>query len=175
MIAYSLERFKSKKREDIIAIEISLYKEALHLKSDINSIAGLPLPVVSTISLDAAKKLAEYGLDMGNVANAGKQALYAEMINSMIAMLHLLICWRDIQDAQLFEVRTGKIISYSNLIATSSNLIATGIGVATENTTLMKAFDAGGLAVTLRRLISDDVFISELKREFIVENYLEMI
>lgn len=175
MITYSFNRFKSGKQDDITAIGVSLCKEAIHLKSDMNSIAGLPLPIISTISLDASKKLASYGLDMGNVLNIGKQALYAQLINAFVAMLHMMICGRNNEDEKLFAVRTRKIISYSNVIATSSNLIVAGIGAATKNAKLAGTIDVGGLFVTLHRLVSDTIFISELKREFIIGNYLEMI
>lgn len=175
MISYSLNRFTSGKKEDIKAIGVSLYKEAIHLKSDIGSIAGLPLPIVSTVSVKTAENLATYGLDMGNVLSVGKQALYAQIINSLIAMLHRLICWDADMSEELFEVRTRKILSYSSVIASCSNLIVTGIGVAAKNEKLTRTLDVGGLLVTLHRLVSDHIFISELKREFIIGNYMEMI
>lgn len=56
----------------MLAVGASLNKGAIHLKSDIGSIAGLPLPIVSTISLEAAQRLAKYGLDTGNVLNIMK-------------------------------------------------------------------------------------------------------
>lgn len=78
------------------------------------------------------KKLASYGLGMGNVLNIGKQALYAQIINPLIAMLHLLFCGKSGENEKMFEVRTRRIISCSNVLATCSNLIVSGIGVASK-------------------------------------------
>ena len=63
----------------------------------------------------------------------------------------------------LYEVRTRKILSYSNALATSSNIIYTAI---TKNFTKL---DVGGAVVTLYRLITDYSFISKVKYEFINE------
>lgn len=72
-------------------------------------------------------------------------------------------------DRKLYEVRTRKILSYSNLIATSSNLAVVAI------TRDMQKLDIGGMAVTLYRLITDVKFIRKIKEEFIFGSYREMI
>ena len=74
----------------------------------------------------------------------------------------------DIQK-KLYEVRTRKILSYSNLVATSSNIAVVAI------TNDMKKLDVGGMAVTLYRLITDAKFIRQVKEEFIFGSYKEMI
>ena len=38
-------------------IGVSLMKEAIHLKSDMYSTASLPLPIISTISVESARNL----------------------------------------------------------------------------------------------------------------------
>lgn len=72
-------------------------------------------------------------------------------------------------DRKLYEVWTRKIISYSNLIATSSNMAVVAV---TGN---MQKLDVGGMAVTIYRLITDAKFIREVKEEFIFGNYRQMI
>ena len=64
-------------------------------------------------------------------------------------------------DRELYEVRTRKILMYSNIIASSSNVITVCI---TKNP---KKLDLGGLMVTLSRLFTDIRFISRVKQEFI--------
>lgn len=63
----------------------------------------------------------------------------------LIAMLHQLICGNTDISAEIFEVRTRKILSYSNVIASSSNLIITAIGVAAKNDRMIRSFDMGGI------------------------------
>ena len=58
-------------------------------------------------------------------------------------------------------MRTRKIILYSNLIASTSNIIAS---VLAERYELL---DVGGILVTISRLITDVRFICKVKDEFI--------
>ena len=69
-------------------VAVSLMKEIIHLKSDINTKKSLPLPFISAINPKVASDLATFGLDMANVTVIGKQASYAILINSIIAMVH---------------------------------------------------------------------------------------
>jgi hypothetical protein len=148
----------------------SLMKEIIHLKSDINTKHSLPLPVVSAINPKLASELAGYGLDIANILAVGKQATYATLINTMIAMVHgLLFEGISAMDRKLYEVRTRKILSYSNLVASSSNIAVVAI------TGDMSSLDLGGLAVTIYRLITDRKFIREVKEEFIFGSYRDMI
>ena len=127
----TIERFLEDGIEGKLIVAISLIREALHLKSDIDSKVSLPIPIISAISPDFAKEIAKYGFDMANIKVVGTQALYAGLINSIIAMLHRLIHENNGGGSlTLYEVRTRKIVSYSNLIASVSNIIAVAIGTA---------------------------------------------
>jgi hypothetical protein len=148
----------------------SLIKEIIHLRSDINTEHSLPLPAVPALNPKLASELASYGLDMANVVAVGKQASYATLINTMVAMVHrLFFDGISPMDRKLYEVRTRKILSYSNLVASSSNLAIVGF------TGDMNSLDLGGLAVTIYRLITDSKFIREVKQEFIFGSYRDMI
>ena len=72
-------------------------------------------------------------------------------------------------DKKLYEVRTRKILSYSNLIAMSSNI---GFVAITKDITKL---DVGGMAVTIYRLITDTKFVRQVKEEFIFGSYKDMI
>lgn len=149
----------------------SFIKEIIHLKSDIYTKHSLPIPFISSIDPKMASSLASYGLDMANAVTIGKQATCALLINSIVAMLHSVFYDGDNSDLdkKLYEVRTRKILSYSNLIATSSNIAVVAI---TQNFDLL---DLGGLAVTVFRLITDQTFIKKVKHEFIFGSYDDII
>lgn len=161
VMKYTIDKLVSG-NEGRAIIAASLAKEAIHLKSDIDSIAGLPLPVVSTISPEFSNTLASYGVDASNVLTVGKQAGIAMLINFFIGMLHRLF-YDESKDSsiELYEVKTRKILLYSNSIATSSNILYTAL--SRDFTKL----DVGGMMVTIYRLISDTKFINKVKKEFI--------
>ena len=163
---------------------VSLMKEAVHLKSDMYSTASLPIPIISTISVDAARTLADYGLDMGNVMKVANQAGFAVLINSIIGMIHGLFYDESIYSSrEVYAVKTRKILSYSNLIASASNVIAVAvsavIGSISGNTVLVKKslnyLDLGGIMVTIYRLISDRNFIYEVKKEFLEQQWFDIV
>ena len=72
---------------------------------------------------------------------------------------------------------------YSNLIASSSNIIAvsagTAAGVLSENSDMVKKslsyMDIGGYLVTIKRLISDTKFIYEVKKEFLKNQWYDAV
>jgi len=123
-----------------------------------------------------AKTLASYGFDMGNIVTVGKQATYAILINTLVGMIHYLIHdFNKGESRKLYEVRTRKILSYSNYIASASNLLYVTINAALGNGTAFKKLDIGGFIVTLYRLISDSAFIQKIKEEFVFGNFREKI
>ena len=88
----------------------------------------------------------------------------------LIAMLHRLYGNpTTIQEKKNYEVRTRKILSYSNLIATSSNV---AVVIATRNA---KLADIGGVAETVRQLITNKQFIRQVKEEFIFGTYRDIV
>lgn len=170
VFSHTVDKMINQGMEGKTIIAMSLIKEIIHLKSDINTKHSLPLPVVSAINPKLASELASYGFDMANVVTVGKQASYTMLINSMIAMVHgLFFDGGSVMDRKLYAVRTRKILSYSNLVATSSNLAVVAI------TKDIQKLDLGGLAVTIYRLITDAKFIRQVKEEFIFGSYKDMI
>lgn len=170
VLSHTVDKMINQGIEGKTIVATSLVKEIIHLKSDINTKYSLPLPGVSAIDPKFASELAEYGFDMANVINVGKQASYAMLINSMIAMIHRMFYDSDDEmDKKLFEVRTRKILSYSNIVASSTNLAVVAV------TKDMKMLDLGGLAVSVYRLITDKKFIREVKEEFIFGSFKKAI
>jgi hypothetical protein len=69
IVQVSTDRLLNEGIEGKTVIGSSLIKEAIHLRSDINTKASLPLPIISVISPELARKLADFGLDMANVCD----------------------------------------------------------------------------------------------------------
>lgn len=173
ILNYSFNRAINEGMKGKTAVAAALMKEAIHLKSDIGTTAGIPLPVVSTISIETSRKLANYGFDTANVLTVSRQAVLSIFINSLIAMLHRLYCSNSAP--KILEVKTRKILLYSNVIASASNVIYVALGVTSGNVKVVQKLDIGGLMVTLYRLITDSKFIDEIKEEFIFGSFKKMI
>lgn len=152
------DRVQAAGEDGKIALACSIVREAIHLKSDINTKRSLPLPVINTLSPDLGKTLAKYGVD---TASVGTEITLSSIINMLISMIHRMSMDDSKENEEFYEVRTRKIILYSNSIASTSNIIATHL---TKN---YKQLDVGGLLVTISRLISDVRFISRVKGEFV--------
>lgn len=145
-----------------VALATAILKQGIHLKSDINTVKGLPIPFVQSISPDLAKGLAEYGIDTANVAKTVEQAALATFINTIIAMIHKLCYDENIHgDERLYKVRTRKIILYSNVIASTSNVIYVAFSKD------IKKLDIGGLLVTFYRIMKDEKFITKVMDEYV--------
>lgn len=154
----------------------SLLKEIIHLRSDIYTKNSLPLPIVTVIDARLAAELAQRGLDMANIVTVGRQMTFSVFINTMISMLHGLFYDESVEySRRVYEVRTRKILSYSNFIASASNLIYVGANISLGNESAWKRLDIGGLAVTLYRIVTDAKFIRQVKREFIEQEFFAQI
>ena len=145
---------------------------------------SLPIPIIQTIDPKAAQSLAEMGIDSANLISFGKQITYSALINFLISMIHGLF-YDETRDGRrsLYQVRTRKILLYSNTIASASNILAVaimeGIGAATGNADLMKKgisyLDIGGFLVTLYRLVTDIPFILRIKKEFLEKEFYNTV
>ena len=158
------ERMMNEGWDGKIAVGSAVIREAIHLKSDVNTKKSLPLPVVSVVSPAFAEKLCSYGID---TASVGTEIGLSIAINTLISMVHRLFYDESVDDPKLYEVRTRKIILYSNTIANVSNVIAAAV------TKSPKILDVGGLLVTITRLFTDIRFITRVKQEF-VESQLDI-
>ena len=152
------ERVLQEGMDGKIALGYAIAREAIHLKSDINTKRSLPLPGVGTISAEFGKVLAKYGID---TASVGTEITLSCFINMIIAMFHRMGIEESKEEKNFYEVRTRKIILYSNLIASTSNLISTAM---TDRYDLL---DVGGMLVTISRLMTDVRFICKVKEEFV--------
>lgn len=181
---YTFDKLFNEGLDGKLKVAESIRQEAIHLLSDVSTKDSLPIPLVSVASPDLASKLADYGLDMENLLTVGKQFSYSLMINQIISWVHYLM-YSEEKDGplEMYKVRTRKILSYSNAIATSSNIlgvaIAASVNAFNKNSDGVKKslsyLDVGGFIVTLHRLISDHKFISQIKQEFIEKEMYKII
>lgn len=156
------------------AIMAALLKEIIHLRSDINTISSLPLPIISIYDDKLAKTLCNYGIDMANVMTVGKQIAGAVAIDFIVSGIHYLMKEENVPQ-HLYEVRTRKIITFSNLLATYSNVLATTLIAPYFGKNLNSKIDLGGYVYTFCNAISNIDFIYKIKEEFIFNNYINLI
>lgn len=152
--------------EDWLRLPAAVVAHYAHLKSDIFTPAGLPVPLVGITSNDLAGKLYKEQYDalclLKDVAIIGSQAAFSILINMLTSFVHGLLYNPKVDGSrELYEVRTRKILLISNSLASAGN-IAYAIG--TED---WRKLDIGGIMVTLYRLFADVRFMTKIKKEFI--------
>lgn len=123
-------------KEDSNRLPAAVFAQALHYKSDILTKNGLAVPIIETFAPEFAGKLYKEGYDslclMKDIAIIGVQGIVSILINILITLIHgLYYDSNKYPNKDWFEVKTRKILTYSNVIASSSNLLTvTGIEVA---------------------------------------------
>lgn len=170
-------------QEEKNRLPAALFAQALHLESDKYTKLGLPVPILERFVPDFASKLYHEGYDTLCLMRdsvvfgaAGIEALSAVLINLIISLLHGLY-YDPVKypDRDVYEVKTRKILSISNLISSSSNIIWVGGNVLAGNEFAWESVDIGGLIVTAHRLITDTKFISQVKTEYIEKHWEERV
>lgn len=161
--------------EDKFRLAAGLFAQYAHLKSDVFTSRGLPIPLIEAFSKELTGKLYAEQYDALCLARdikiVGSQAALSILINMIIGFVHGLFYKPNI-DGQRdhYEVRTRKILLYSNSISSSLNLAYVGANTSFGNAgEAWKKLDLGGLLVTLYRLFSDVSFITRVKEQFIQE------
>lgn len=140
-------------------IGLSFLKQALHYSTDVFTTQGLPLPGINNLSPEASKFLIGNGIDVYSVTRG---MAMAALINKLVEMFHKLF-YNEYSDGdpRLYEVRSRKIVTYSN---TLSSVLNVGYVAVTKNFTKL---DVGGIIVTLWRILNDSKTVLEIKKEFI--------
>ena len=177
-------------KEDNKRLPAAIFAQALHLGSDYFTKLGLPVPVLEATDFTRsfANKLYKEQYDSlmltKDIAKIGVQAILAAVINMLISLIHSLFYDPlKYDNRDLYEVKTRKILSYSNSIASSSNVITVaGMEVAayySSNPELAKKgfayMDIGGYIVTMYRLITDAKFINRVKSEFLEKEWYKAV
>ena len=147
-----------------INLPVAIARQALHFGSDYFTKQGLPLPFFMTADNSlAAQMLTKLHIDMWSVM---RSATLAGFVNMFIAWLHRLFYDpAKYTSPRVYEVKTRKILRYSNVIASSSNVLYTAISGD------LTRIDAGGMLVTLWQMIRDRKFKRDVKAEFLSESF----
>lgn len=149
-------------------LPVAIARQAIHFGSDYFTKQGLPVPFIMTADNDLTKDmLTKFHIDMWSITRG---AVLASLVNAIVSYIHALFYDPSkYSSPRVYEVKTRKIVRYSNIIASTSNVIYTAI------TGDLKRLDVGGILVTLWRIMRDRKFQQEVKREFITESFNELI
>ena len=158
---------------DPLSLPAALARQAIHFGSDYFTKQGLPLPFLGTLSPEVAHQFMNSNLKNAvhiDLYGLTANALLAALINQIIFFVHKFF-YNERRDgsSSVYELRTRKILSYSNAMATGSNIIVTAV---TKN---LQTLDVGGLLVTVYRIASDYQFIHRLKREFLEQEFYRCV
>lgn len=172
MLKKAMERLDG----DIGSVVAAIIKQVIHIGTDMYTPYGIQLPGVNLLlSKENAEKLTKY-ISTGDLVKIGESAGLAILINTIISTIHLLMYDKTkFLSQDLYSVKTRKIILYSNLIASTSNIIWVAANMSAGNKGAIKKLDIGGLIVTLHRLMTDTKFIREVKEEFVFGEFNKMI
>lgn len=172
MLKSAIERTK----DQPTAFVASLIKQIIHIGTDLYTPCGIQIPGANLVlSNGQVEKLTKY-ISTGDIIKVGASAKLAELINLLISTLHTLMYDESINSSRdLYNVRTRKIIMYSNVIATGSNVLWVAGNMAAGNEGAIKQLDIGGLIVTIQRLLTDTEYIQQIKEEFVFGGFNKMI
>ena len=166
--------------EDNKRLFAAVARQGMHLASDQFTKMGLPIPLLNATraqqllemgwnSVEAEKVIKKLGK---NLAVIGAQAGLSILINFIVKSLHFLYFDGNVEnqaELDLYEVKTRKILSYSNAIASGSNILYVALSRD------IAKLDIGGIMVTIYRLISDGNFIKSIKKEFLENQWYNTV
>lgn len=160
--------------EDIKLLLVCIVRQAIHFGSDYFTKQGLPVPFIATVNNDVAQKMIDdWHIDSWSIT---KGMVIASFIDQIISFIHRLFYNGETDlEYKLYQERTNKIVRYSNLIASTSNVLIVALTAEATGGSSLKYLDVGGILKTIKRLIEDHKFTAEIKREFMEKNWIELI
>lgn len=127
-------------------------RQIFQCSEDFFKLFGLPLPPIKNISPEMSKFLTGEKIC---------EASFAVIINKLVEMCHRIFFNPNCDDSKLYEVRTRKILTYSNTLSSILNVGCVGITGGIIKT------DFGGILMTLWRILNDSSEIKRIQLEFI--------
>jgi hypothetical protein len=172
------ERLQTEKAEGYKALAYALFKECVHLRSDIRTKKALPIPLLSSVSPNLTRIMGFLEIDYLTIKIIEKEYVLSTIIDLIIRILYNF-CYDEEKDVsqELYRVRCLKILLYSNEIATTSSAIQTWVRMAYCDITSAKYFDFGGAINTLYREMTTPLKIAEIQHEYLTSkgiNYLKI-
>lgn len=175
--------------QDNNRLAAAVIKQSLHFASDKYTKTGLPIPFLSAEqaqnfieqnwnSVELEKWITKASQTFAHdISTTAIQGALSCLINEIIRIIHIMLCSDEDIDNQLLDVRTRRIISLSNTIASSSNVIYAAVrAYVYENVAEgIKVLDIGGIIETTHRLISDTSFRREIKMEYLKNQWSDFV
>lgn len=161
---------------DAVSIVAALIKQIIHIGTDIYTPCGIQIPGANLI-LDNryTEELTKY-VSAGDFIKIGVSYQIFNLINMFISSLHMLTCQStNHREKELHHVKTMKILEYSNIIATGSNVIINAVRAYFGDGKALKDIDFAGLIGTIMMLVRNDEIKRKIKREFIFGEYERMV
>lgn len=158
------------------ALVLALWKECVHLRSDIRTKKSLPLPLLSAASPNVARIMGYFEIDYLTVKIVEKEYILSVFIDLLIRIIYGF-CYNEDEDIskELYRARCLKILKYSNEIATTSSAIQSCVRIAYGNVTSAKYFDFGGAMNTLYRTFTTPVKIAEIEHEYLLSKGVDYL
>jgi hypothetical protein len=155
-------------------LPIAVIRQTIHFGSDYFTKHGLPVPILSTLNNDIARSMvAQYNIDMYSITRG---VALSVLLNTIISYIHTL--FYDVRkdgSREMYEVRTRKVVTYANIVASTSNIVSVAVQYFLGNKKSLKQLDVGGLLVTLYRLFTDYRYVYQLKMEFLSRNFVALV
>ena len=162
--------------DDLDSVVAALIKQIRHIKSDLFTPFGIQIPAANLILQNDTVQELTKNISTGDLIKAGTSAGAAALINLTINVLHALTYDESESGSKdLYAVKTKKIISISNAIATTSNLIWVGANMLSGDKTQIRNLDWGGLLVTLYNLEHNAEYMRKIKEEYVIGNFNKLI
>lgn len=172
IISKAADRVKNDSR----AVVAATIKQVIHIGTDLFTPCGIQIPGANLVfSNNLVETITKY-VSTGDLLKTGASAAIAALINLIIGTLHGLLYDESVYESRdVYAVKTRKILMWSNIIATGSNVIWVGANVAYGDMSKLKSLDVGGLLITMHRIITDTAFIRQVKEEYVFGTFNKMI
>lgn len=161
---------------DAVSIVAALIKQVIHIGTDLYTPCGIQIPGANLILNNKyAEELTKY-VSTGDIIKIGVSYQIFNLINILISSIHMLTCpSKSHREKELHHIKTMKILEYSNIIATGSNVIFNAVQAYFVNGKAIKNIDFAGLIGTIMMLVRSEDIKQKIKREFIFGEYERMI
>lgn len=172
MMEVCVERVKTEPEAFVAA----LIRQVIHVATDMYTPCGIQLPALNLVldkrTVDKITRI----VSTGDILKQGTFGCVSDLINLMITTIHA--CMVEVED-EMFRVKNDKIINLSNSIAIGSNVLLAAIegagGIYAGNKDLLihaiKKMDIQGLIQIRKKIMDDQAFVEEIKREFFISEW----
>lgn len=171
MFQVILDRFQNDKK----SVVASIIKQTIHIATDLYTPKGIHFPASNLIlSKKKVENITKY-ISTGDIIKTWASAKIASFINFLVATIHSLLYDENTDiTREIYSVRTSKIISISNSIAISSNIILTMFkAYIKKDISTLKELDIGGIFVAISEISKSKKLQERLRREYLEEKLYE--